>query len=317
MTLHTFYPQRKAKFCRLRAINLAAIFLLGLVLVSADSWAGPKLYNMDRLLFEPHPFGAQEIAPPVLASAPSPQLSPSPPLLQGTNAGVLKIVVSEADTEANDPLEPMNRFFFKFNEILTQYFLGPVARGYNAFLPEIVRDGVINFFANLNAPVVLANDLLQGEFSRAGETVVRAALNSTVGVAGIFDVAERVGFEPHSEDFGQTLGVWGIGEGFYLVLPIFGPSSPRDAVGKLFFDSFVDPLGYYLGNTDQAELSYTRTGLSGLATLAGVIDELGTLRETSVDYYGALRSLYRQRRAAEIRNSDEQMEIPNFDMDSN
>lgn len=311
MTLHPFSSQRRAKFCRLHAINLAAIILLGLVLLSADGWAGPKLYNMDRLLFEPHPFGAREIVPPAPAS------SPSPLLLQGTNAGVQKVVVSEADTEVNDPLEPMNRFFFEFNEILTQYFLGPVARGYNAFLPEFVRDGVIKFFANLNAPVVLANDLLQGEFSRAWDTVARAALNSTVGVAGIFDVAERVGFEPHSEDFGQTMGVWGIGEGFYLVLPIFGPSSPRDAVGKLFVDSFVDPLGYYLGNTDQAELSYTRTGLSGLATLAGVIDELGTLRETSVDYYGALRSLYRQRRAAEIRNSNEQTEIPNFDMDSN
>ena len=275
------------------------------------------LYNMDFVLNQKHPFSARfrPIFPiePVQPRSrirsraiPSPARPPEP--LDARPGGL-----SEDDLD-NDPLEPMNRFFFGFNEVLTKLLLGPVARGYNAVLPDSVRTALENFFDNLNLPVVLANDLLQGEFRRAGDTSVRLVVNSIAGIGGFIDVAEKFGFEPHSEDFGQTLAVWGLGEGFYLVLPVFGPSSPRDAVGKLVVDPYFDPLSYYLNNTDQDEISYARTGVGGLVELADVIADLDRLRETSVDFYGALRSLYRQRRMAEIGNNKSQ-EVPNFDVD--
>ena len=111
-----------------------------------------------------------------------------------------------------------------------------------------------------------------------------------------------MGIERHGEDFGQTLAVYGMGEGFYLVLPIFGPSSPRDAFGKLVIDPYLDPLGLWLGNTDRQNIEYTLTGAKGLDEYAGIVDELNQVKKTSVDYYAAVRSLYRQKRKTEINN---------------
>ena len=133
--------------------------------------------------------------------------------------------------EASDPLEPLNRAIFSFNLTLDKAILRPIATVYNAALPDPVRDGVRNFLNNLRTPIILANDVLRGEIGRAGDTVGRFLLNSTLGVGGLFDIASELGFDFHNEDFGQTLAVWGIGEGPYLMLPIFGPSNPRDAVG--------------------------------------------------------------------------------------
>ena len=297
------------------------VSLVTMLLVSTNGWAAPKLYDMDRLLFEPHPFlgsalTGTEQRPVPRSDAPSfLGVGTLPPAQQSPD--LQDFDVAEAPSEISDPLEPVNRFFFGFNEVLNRFVLGPVARGYNAAMPDAVREGISNFFDNLNTPVILANDLLQGEFGRAWDTTARMAVNTTAGVGGFFDVADRLGFKEHSEDFGQTLAVWGVGEGFYLVLPLFGPSTPRDAVGKLYIDSFFDPLGYYLNNTEQTEISYARTGVGGLVALSDVIGDLDTLRETSVDFYGALRSLYRQQRLAEIRNTKGQTEIPNFDVDLN
>ena len=118
-------------------------------------------------------------------------------------------------------------------------------------------------------------------------------------------MADRwLGIPKHDEDFGQTLAVWGVGEWFYLILPIFGPSNPRDAVGKLVVDRFFDPLNLWLANTDQEEYIYLRAGVTAVHKYGEVRDELDQIRKTSVDFYAALRSMYRQRRESEIRNGE-------------
>jgi phospholipid-binding lipoprotein MlaA len=280
---------------------------------STPSRAGNTLYDMNSLLNEPNPFDqvqqAQTQAPatrtptalstkssgaPSVPSADMPDLDFDPGAIQGID-----------DLDGRDPLESINRAIFAFNEFVYKWLLTPAAHGYNKVVPEPARNTVSRFFSNLGAPVVLANDLLQGQFRRAGDTAARFVINSTIGFLGFGDPAGEIGFKKHSEDFGQTMAVWGMGEGFYLVLPLLGPSNPRDAVGKLFVDNYFDPLSYYLDNTDREEWSYTRTGMNGLVTYAGIVDDLDNLRQTSVDFYGALRSLYRQRRAAEIRNQEQ------------
>ncbi|MCZ6637601.1 MAG: VacJ family lipoprotein, partial [Alphaproteobacteria bacterium] len=131
----------------------------------------------------------------------------------------------------NDPIEPFNRAMFAFNVQMDGMFLRPAAVVFQGVLPEPVQDGVHNFLSNMRAPVVFANDVLQGEMDRAGTTAERFVINTTVGILGVWDAATYMGIEGHSEDFGQTFAVWGAGEGFYLVLPFIGPSNPRDALG--------------------------------------------------------------------------------------
>ncbi|MEE9544632.1 MAG: VacJ family lipoprotein [Rhodospirillales bacterium] len=203
----------------------------------------------------------------------------------------------------NDPLEPMNRVFFDVNEFLQDYLLRPISKAYVFLLPAPVRTAFGNALDNLRSPVVLANDLMQGEGGRALDTFGRLAVNSTAGVGGLFDVADSLGMEKHEEDFGQTLGTWGVGEGFYLVLPLFGPSSPRDAFGKLGVDTFLlDPVGMWLSNSEHDEGTGARIGLSALDEYSGVMDELEQVKKTSIDYYAAIRSMYRQKRKSEIEN---------------
>ena len=203
----------------------------------------------------------------------------------------------------NDPLESMNRAIFEFNEGLQDVLLRPIAKFYNANVNLTVRQGISNFLDNLSSPVIFANDLLQGEFERALTTFGRAIINTTIGIVGFADVAASgLEIERHGEDFGQTLAVYGMGEGFYLVLPIFGPSSPRDAIGKFVIDSYLDPLGLWLDNTDRQNIEYTLAGAEGLDEYAGIVDELNQVKKTSVDYYAAVRSLYRQKRKTEINN---------------
>ncbi len=218
------------------------------------------------------------------------------------NAATVTVAATSPDEEINDPLESMNRAIFDFNEVLQDAILRPAAHFYNDNVNVTVRQAISNILNNLSTPVILANDLLQGEFDRALETVVRALVNSTFGIGGIVDLAGELGLERHDEDFGQTLAVYGVDEGFYLVLPVFGPSSPRDAIGKLAIDSYLDPLGLWLDNTDRDEIVYALTAAEGLDEYAGIVDELNQVKKTSVDYYAAIRSLYRQKRKAEILN---------------
>lgn len=278
---------------------------------------GDTLYNMDSLLNQRNPFDTSPASPPPVrtqtAQAPAPREVGTPPATpRAADPAVPDIYDADfeempgmSDLDGRDPLEPVNRAIFGFNELVYKYLLTPLAQGYNKVVPEVIRSSLNNVLNNLDGPVVLANDLLQGEFVRAGDTAARFLINSTLGVAGIADPASDLGFKKHSEDFGQTLGVWGVNEGFYLVLPLLGPSSPRDAVGRLLVDGYFDPLGHYLENTDNGEWGYVRSGVSGFNTYTGIVDDLENLRETSVDFYGALRSLYRQRREAEIRNREQ------------
>lgn len=210
-------------------------------------------------------------------------------------------VVEESD-DAGDPLEPVNRFLFGFNEIFQMVLLRPATGMYQHLVPPAVRDAISHMIDNLKTPVILANDLLQGEGQRALVTTQRFVINTTLGVGGIMDPATEMGIVRHSEDFGQTLAVWGVGEGLYLVLPFYGPSNPRDAVGKLFVDNYFDPLGLYLENTDQDEVRYARMAVGAVDEYGGVMDELEQIKKTSVDYYAAIRSMYRQKRKAEISN---------------
>ena len=207
--------------------------------------------------------------------------------------------------EVNDPLESVNRAIFGFNETLNQNFIGPVADAYNNSVPRVVRTGVTNFLTNLSTPITIINSLLQGDLINALHLISRLLVNSTVGMAGIADVVSEVDGEPRSEDFGQTLGVWGMGEGFYLVLPIFGPSSPRDMVGKFLVDSYFDPFGYWTSNSNRENLAYSKQIIDGVDEFAGVVDELRQIQKTSVDYYAAIRSLYRQKRKSEISNGED------------
>jgi phospholipid-binding lipoprotein MlaA len=187
---------------------------------------------------------------------------------------------------------------FEFNRELDGLFLEPAAIMYRAAAPQFVRDGVSNFLANLRTPVVLANDLLQGEFKRAELTLGRFMLNTILGVGGLIDVGARVGMpDRHYEDFGQTLAIYGMDEGPYLMLPLLGPSNPRDAAGRVV-DLLFDPL-FFLAPTD---VSFGRVGADALTFREQNLETIDELERSSLDLYAATRTLVRQLRANEIRN---------------
>jgi phospholipid-binding lipoprotein MlaA len=207
--------------------------------------------------------------------------------------------------EANDPLEPMNRYFFEVNYALDELFLKPIAGWYYIALPNPAQDGVRNFLRNLSSPVIFANDLFQGETDRAGTTLIRFVVNSTIGIAGLIDVASEMGFIYHDEDFGQTLAVAGVDEGPYLVLPLLGPSNPRDFGGRVV-DIFLDPLTYIAYNNETLEaLMYARAGVTAVDARARNLKTLDEIREGSLDYYATIRSLYRQKRNDAIVNGED------------
>ncbi len=207
----------------------------------------------------------------------------------------------EVYAEANDPLEPMNRYFFEVNHFLDEILLKPFAGYYHTALPDFAEDAVRNVVRNLHAPTILANDLFQGEFGRAGDTAGRFLVNSTVGVGGLIDVGERLGMRYHSEDFGQTLGTFGVGEGFYVILPLLGPSNTRDSVGRVV-DYLLDPLTWVGYGLDLSYINLARVTAEGLDTRARNLDTLSKLQQQSVDFYATIRSLYRQHRSDAIND---------------
>jgi phospholipid-binding lipoprotein MlaA len=211
------------------------------------------------------------------------------------------------DLDDNDPLEVPNRMFFAFNEALDFAVIRPVAVTYRYIVPLGVRNTVRNFLRNLRTPVILANDLLQGDLERAEITFTRFFINSTIGILGLFDIAAESGFSYHEEDFGQTLGTYGAGEGFYLVLPILGPSSLRDGSGRIV-DIFLDPLTYIAPQ----EFNLGRTATEGVDFRSRNIEELDDLKADSLDFYARIRSLYRQFRANEINNGATSDDAPGF-----
>ena len=210
----------------------------------------------------------------------------------------------QAYNEANDPLEPMNRYFFEVNHFLDEVIVKPFAGYYHTALPQFAQDSVRNVVRNLHSPTILANDMFQGSFDRAGDTSSRFLINSTLGVGGLIDVADMFGIKYHDEDFGQTLGYYGSGEGPYLMLPVLGPSNPRDLTGKVV-DYVLDPLTWvgYIYNVGW--INTVRGGLEGLDTRARNMQAIEELQKGSVDFYATIRSLYRQHRNDAIRNGED------------
>ncbi len=201
----------------------------------------------------------------------------------------------------NDPLEPMNRGVFEVNMFLDGIILKPVAQGYRWVLPNFLRSGVKNALDNLGEPLNAANSLLQGELNRASTALGRLLINTTVGLAGLIDVAKTIGLHPVQEDFGQTLAVWGLENTPYLVLPLIGPSSIRDGIGK-GVEFFVDPTAIALENSDLEWVTWTLTAVDIIERRSRHIETLDDIERNSVDFYAAIRSLYRQRRNDLINN---------------
>jgi phospholipid-binding lipoprotein MlaA len=209
-------------------------------------------------------------------------------------------LLDEADEDEGlerDPFERANRWTFAFNEGLDRWLLTPITRGYQWLVPGPMRRGVNRVFDNLNAPVIFANEVLQLRPVRATTTLTRFVVNSTFGVVGVFDVADEVMDLPRGEaDFGQTLARYWIPRGPYLVVPVFGPSTARDAVGTVV-DVALDPLTYIVGPLN-LQWQLVRGGSQGLALRDSRSDQLDALRGSSVDFYSALRSAYLQSRHA-------------------
>ncbi len=203
----------------------------------------------------------------------------------------------------NDPMEPLNRAMYQVDLAADTLVVRPAAEAYGIFVPEPVRDRVRNVLDNLRLPVVFANDVFQTEPRRAGDTLMRFAINSTFGIAGIFDVATDWGYPGHNEDFGQTLATWGVGEMAYMYVPVLGPTNPRDLAG-LGVDTFLlDPWGYVAPHSDTADaLRIARPVVGALDIRQGLIPVLDDVRRTSLDPYATIRSAYRQRRNANIAN---------------
>jgi len=198
---------------------------------------------------------------------------------------------------AADPLEPMNRKIYTFNDTLDEWVMKPVARGYQDVTPGVVRKRIGNFFFNLDEPRTMVNDLLQAKPVRFGKDTARFVINTTIGLGGLFDVAAKIGLERHEEDFGQTLGVWGFNEGTYLMLPFWGPSTTRGAVG-LAGDWFTSPTRYLI---DDFRI---RAGLQVLDLIDTRARLLPTERiiEQSFDPYVFIREGYLQRRRAQTED---------------
>ncbi len=192
--------------------------------------------------------------------------------------------------EENDPFQPVNRAIYRFNDLGDRYLVRPVAKGYSRVLPQPVRTGVHNFFSNLLYPVTIANGFLQGKIRQVGHDGARFLVNSTVGLAGFFDPATRFGLEENDEDFDQTLAVWGVGEGPYLVLPVFGPRTLR----HLFGDAVDSPLTPYLYLNDDG-LSLGVWALNQVDRRAGFLDADQQVFE-AFDPYAFVRDAYLQNR---------------------
>ena len=221
--------------------------------------------------------------------------------------------LSKTRKPVKDCFENLNRASFALNEGLDKAIFKPVAKGYRS-LPSPVRTGTSNALINLSSLITIPNNILQGEFKTAGVNTGRFVVNTTIGVLGIFDVAEKIGFsEYEKEDYGQTLGTWGVSPGCYLVLPVLGPSTVRDTVG-----SFINILGgdpYYNASTHgnneylSKDLYIATKAISGVDFRAKNIESIDNLKKNSMDFYASVRSLYLQDRQQKIANSNPTIEI--------
>jgi phospholipid-binding lipoprotein MlaA len=218
-------------------------------------------------------------------------------LCVGACATVPEDPVARAEFErTNDPLEPMNRSIFDFNMTADKYVIRPTAEAYRDYVPGPARTAIRNIIDNLKQPVVFANNVLQGDPTRASTTLARFVLNSFMGIGGIFDIATDQGYPRQQGDFGQTLFVWGLNEGPYLMLPLLGPSNPRDGAGR-GVDAVIDPWGYV---ADSTVFGLSRLVVDGVDERSKYIEELDNIERTSLDFYATIRSLARQRRVEQL-----------------
>jgi len=210
--------------------------------------------------------------------------------------------------EVKDCFETVNRATFKFNQILDGVIFEPVAKAYRV-LPSPIRSGTSNVLDNLSSLLTIPNNILQGDFKKAGVNTGRFAINTTIGIIGIFDVAQKIGFSDYEkEDYGQSLGVWGIGEGCYIVLPVLGPSTIRDTAGSFlnilggdpWYNASVKGNNEYLSDSDYIATKI----LTGIDFRAKNIESFENLEENSIDFYASIRSLYLQDRQQKISNSN-------------
>jgi len=206
---------------------------------------------------------------------------------------------SDEVAEIHDPWEGMNRRVFWFNLKADKYVLRPAATGYDYVLPGKVQNSIHNLLENASSPVTFANDLLQGEFKQSGVTLGRLIANSTVGVGGLFEVADHIGLPKHKSDFGQTLALWGASQGPYMMLPLLGPSNVRDGFGSSV-DVFLDPLTYVYFFHDIDYGGVAQRTLSAIDFRAANMAQIDELQATSVDYYATVRSAYQQARQKHI-----------------
>lgn len=208
--------------------------------------------------------------------------------------------VSASGSDEADPWEGFNRKMFSAHVFLDRNFLVPAAEGYRAVTPKKGRRGIRRFLSNLKAPGIFVNDILQGEFGRAGQTLSRFVVNSTIGAGGFADPAAQLGIPSHGEDFGQTLAVWGIDSGPYLFLPLLGPTTTRDGFGKVV-QLGMDPM-FYVRTPPADYARYARAGVGGVSAREQFLDPLAEIEEKSLDYYASFRSFYMQARKREIAN---------------
>ena len=214
---------------------------------------------------------------------------------------------------ADDPLEPMNRFFFDLNKKMDDHAALPAASFYTSAVPNPVRSGFHNFLANLSDPVGVANNLLQVRFANAGDEAARFVINTTVGVAGIFDVATDWGLPDRKRDFGETLGVYGVGQGPYLVLPLEGPTAVRDFAGS-YIDGFFSPIYYmHVQFTGKQYVGLLKSALGSIDNRANNIITYRDIERNSVDFYATMRDYYRQRRERQVEDNPVQTaSLPDF-----
>jgi phospholipid-binding lipoprotein MlaA len=221
------------------------------------------------------------------------------------NAGVNDVAESRDTT--NDPFEGFNRAIFTFNDVLDRYFIKPIAKGYRAITPAPVSKSISNFFSNLHDPPIMLYNLLQGKPKQAASDLGRFLVNSTIGIAGLFDVATKMGLEKHTEDFGQTLAVWGVGDGPYLVLPFFGPSNLRDGPSLLL----VDWQTYPLTHLEDRNTRYALLFMEVIDRRAQLLEASDILEQAAgKDKYVFMREAYRQNRRNQVYDGNPPQAAP-------
>ena len=222
--------------------------------------------------------------------------------------------ITDQDYTTFDPYETTNRKMFAFNQAVDKAILKPMAQAYRDIVPEGGRESIRNFLRNLESPTILFNDILQGEEERASNTVNRFVINSSIGFFGFGDPATDMGYPRHTEDFAQTLAIYGVESGPYIVSPLFGPSTPRHIAGRVV-DFAVHPLTWYLQNqNDGYRFSYGIT--EAVVAREELLDVLDDIEANSTDYYVSVRNMYMQRRMNEISNGVPSDEPSEFSIDT-